>query len=416
MMVFPVTQIFPRPVETDILGRVRHGLPALLPTNIAGKRVGIGISSRGIKDYLPIVQATVGLIKERGGIPIVFPAAGSHGGATAEGQRETMRDLHGITSESIGAELNCCMEVTQIAQLGELDLMFSSVALSCDYFLLLPRVKPHTEIFRQPTGSGIIKMLVIGCAKQAGAEKVHALALYRGDLGQTIRFVGERLLPLIQHRFLGALAIVENAYHDVAEITAVRGAEVWDKEPEIYSRAAALMPRLPVKHIDLAVIWQVGKVISGEGFDPNVTGPPYFPRRDPENDEWPIITRTVLLRLLGHNGICTNRAWGVTQKLFDAVNWPETEMNAKTANRPELGGKPERIFSSDRELLQAASADFGEDPRRIVIFKDTLSLGQLLVTGACLPELRGNSSYREQPFELPFDAEGNLQMTDLFWR
>ena len=214
-----------------------------------------------------ITRAIVDFVKSCGGQPFVFPAMGSHGGATAEGQREILRG-YGVTEETMDCPIRATMEVVQVGETEEgMPVFVDRYAYEADGIILCGRVKAHPA-FRGPYESGILKMSVIGLGKQHGAEHVHQDGF--SDLG--------RLLPMIARvvfdktNVLGAVAVAENAFDQTCIVEGLLKEEIFEKEPDILRRSKERLGRIFFDDIDVLVVDRLGKDISGDGMDPNITG------------------------------------------------------------------------------------------------------------------------------------------------
>ena len=265
----PVRQRFETQVEGDVAAAVRRELsrPAVSSHLRPGLSVALGVGSRGLAQLPAVVTAAVAALREAGCAPFVVPAMGSHGGATAEGQAALLAS-YGIDEARVGAPVRSSLEVIEIGRLGNgLPLFFDRLALQADLVVPINRVKPHTS-FRGPVESGLTKMLAIGFGKHAGATTLH-----NGGFDQLPQRLAEAY-ELIRARtpFRFGLTTIENAAHSVAHIEAVPAEQLAVREPQLLEQARALMARILIDQLDLLVVGQIGKDLSGTGMDPNVTG------------------------------------------------------------------------------------------------------------------------------------------------
>ena len=234
-----------------------------------GQRIAITGGSRGLVGYQQLMKTIVDFVKEKGGEPFIVPAMGSHGGATAEGQRNILAHL-GITEETTGAPVVSSMETVQIGEteLG-LPVYIDKNAWEADGIILFNRVKTHTSI-RGPHQSGLIKMMAIGLAKHRGAEFTHRLGV--DNLPKNIVRVGK--VGLEKLKIVAGVATIENGYNGLADVYVLKKDEILDREPEILKRATAMVPVIMLDEIDALVVTEFGKDISGNGVDPAVVGRP----------------------------------------------------------------------------------------------------------------------------------------------
>lgn len=398
---------FPRPLEPDVAGAVGVQLSQLGLSDLSGRRIGITAGSRGIRNIARIVAATVHWLKDRGAIPVVIAAMGSHGGATAEGQRRLLAHM-GITAESAGVPVLSDMDVVELGRTpAGLVAYCDRHAAGCDGLLVVNRVKPHTA-FAEPFGSGLLKMLAIGLGKAPGAAQIHRQGPAR--MPQAIEDVARVFLA--NGKVLGGLAIIENAYDETAAIVAVRPEEMVAQERVLFRQARALMPRLPVEDLDVLIVDEMGKNYSGTGMDVNVIGRWRLPGM-PEPAA-PRIRRIVTLRLSPEsegNAQGIGLADLVTRRLVDAMDPVTTYTNTITSTFLERGFIPVTM-PSDRDAVAAALASLAlPDPgrARMLRIRNTLHLDQLWVSERLLPEVAGLPGATVGPLEpLRFTGDGTL--------
>ena len=266
--MFRVHQRFDATSPVDVAASVAAGFPVIHGRLKPGMQVAVGVGSRGISNLAKVVAAVISELKSAGTEPFIIPAMGSHGGATPEGQAGLLAD-YGVTEASMGVPVRASMEVKSLGQVDDgQDVPWSSEALAADGVVVINRIKPHTD-FAGPMGSGLTKMLVVGLGKHTGASAYHAAALklgYEEALTRLAKVVFERA-PV-----LGGVAIVENAMHDSASVEVLAADVIPQREPELCAEAAAMMPALPFDEIDLLIVDQIGKNISGTGMDTNTIG------------------------------------------------------------------------------------------------------------------------------------------------
>lgn len=232
-----------------------------------GMEIAITAGSRGIANIPLILSAIVEEVKKRGALPFLVPAMGSHGGATAEGQAEVLRE-YGITEDTVGCEIRSSMETVVVGKTSDgRPVYVDRNAAGADGIIVCGRIKPHTG-YRGKYESGIMKMMAIGLGKQKGAEEIHADGF--GEMYRNIPLYGEVILRNAPVLF--GLAILENAYDQTRELAALTPEEILQKEPELLERAKSYMPCILFPDCDVLVVDRIGKNISGDGMDPNITG------------------------------------------------------------------------------------------------------------------------------------------------
>ena len=389
-------------------------LPELVRTELEPMRgrirprmsVAITCGSRGVCNIAVITRAIVDFVKSCGGQPFVFPAMGSHGGATAEGQREILRG-YGVTEETMDCPIRATMEVVQVGETEEgMPVFVDRYAYEADGIILCGRVKAHTA-FRGPYESGILKMSVIGLGKQHGAEHVHQDGF--SDLG--------RLLPMIARvvfdktNILGAVAVAENAFDQTCIVEGLLKEEIFEKEPDILRRSKERLCRIFFDNIDVLVVDRLGKDISGDGMDPNITGRFAVPYMESEKKVQHIAVLDLTEETHGNcNGL--GLADVTTRRLVEKIDVDCTYPNVVTSTvlcTPKIP-----LFAhSDRACIQIALKTCNyidrENPR-IVHIKDTMRLEEIEISQAMLEEARANEHIQilGEPHDWPFDEEGNL--------
>jgi hypothetical protein len=355
----------------------------------AGATVAIGVGSRGIDRIDEISTAIVDRLAERGFEPVVVPAMGSHGGATSEGQREVLASL-GVTEEAVGAPIDARMAAAELAtvSVGDADLpvYFSEAALAADAVLVVNRVKAHTN-FTGPIESGLAKMTVVGLGKQRGAKSFHSTAIAEGYV-ETLTAaldVIERETPL-----LGGIALVENFEEDIGHIEAVPAGSFLDREPELLERAYDEMPTLPVDDVDLLVVDEIGKEISGAGMDTNVIGRyRVLNAPDPETPDVDLIYVRGLTEATKGNGNGIGLADLTRKHAVDQLDLEKTYANAFTSGSLAKSKLPV-VAPDDEFALRTAAAALGAyDPEtaRIVWIRNTQDLGEYRVSDAVVDDL-----------------------------
>lgn len=371
-----------------------------------GMSIAVTCGSRGVANIAIITKAIVDFVKSCGAVPFVFPAMGSHGGATAEGQREILTG-YGVTEEFIGCPIKATMEVVQVGETEEgMPVYVDKNAYAADGIILCGRVKAHTA-FRGPYESGILKMAVIGMGKQKGAERIHQDGF--SHLG--------RLLPMIAKvifdntKVLGALALAENAFDQTCIVEGMLVEEIFDKEPDVLRRSKERLGKIFFDDIDVLVVDRLGKDISGDGMDPNITGRYAVSHMPCEKNIQHIAVLDLTDESHGNcNGI--GLADVTTKRFVDKVDVDCTYPNVITSTvlcTPKIP-----FFThSDKTCIQVAlkTCNFiGHENPRIVHIRDTMNLEEIEISEAMLEEAKENKNIEilSQPMEWEFNEDGNL--------
>jgi len=397
---------FPRPVA-PIPASIDAAMDALALGALRGQRIAVTAGSRGIRGIAEILARVVQRLRAAGAWPVVVAAMGSHGGATAEGQRRLLAHL-GVTEAGVGAPILTAMDVVELGRTaGGLVAYCDRQAAEADGILVVNRVKPHTG-FAEPIGSGLLKMLAVGLGKVPGAAQIHRQGPPR--MAQAIEEIAAVFLA--SGKVLGGLAILENAYDETADVVAVRPGTMAAQERELFRRAKALLPGLPVDEADLLIVDEMGKNFSGTGMDVNIIGRWRLPGM-PEPSV-PRISRIVALRLSAAsegNAQGVGLADVVTRRLVDAIDPIATYTNAITSTFLERGFIP-ITMPTDRDAIGAALASLAlphPAQARIVRIRNTLHLDQLWVSEAVLPALAGRPGVTVgSAAPLQFTADGTL--------
>lgn len=403
-----VLQRFPDTDLRDLEGAVRRELArdGVASAVRPGMRIAVAVGSRGIAGIDRIAAAVVEGLRARGAAPFVVPAMGSHGGATADGQRDVLARL-GITEETVGCPIRSSMEVVELGRLPNgLPVYLDRHAHEADGVVVVNRVKPHTA-FRGPSESGLVKMLTIGLGKQKGADSCHA----HGFGAMADHLVAMAEVVLSRARILFGVATVENARDRPTRLVAVPAAELVACDRELLVEARAQMPRVPFDPIDVLVVDVIGKEFSGSSMDPNVTG--RF--ATPYAAGGPRVERLVALDVSDAthgNATGVGMADFTTRRLVGRLDLAAMYANALTSRVPAAVRIPATL-DSEREAIQAAVKTCGARDLsrvRLVRIRDTLHLGELWISEALLAEARANPALtvEGEPHELAFDADGRL--------
>ena len=371
-----------------------------------GMEIAIAVGSRGVDKIVEVTAQTVKFLQDLGAKPFIVPSMGSHGGATAEGQQAVLAHL-GVTEETVNAEIRSSMEVVKIGELDNgLPVYIDKFASEADGIVVINRIKPHTA-FRGTVESGIMKMIAIGLGKQKGAEACHQLGFEH--MGEHIILMSKMMMDKMPILF--GVATLENAFDQVAKVEVLVPEEVEARETELQKVAKQLLPKIHIDQIDVLVIDEIGKNISGDGMDPNITG--RYPT--PYAHGGPDVNKMVVLDLTPEtegnaNGVGT--ADFTTQRLVDKTDWPATYANGLTST-VVAPTKRATTLDNDREALQAAIKtcnilDFTKV--RMVRIKNTLELSEIEVSEALYDEIQNNDYVTPitEPYVLAFDDDGNI--------
>jgi hypothetical protein len=408
---FRLKQIFDAPILPDPAAGVRAALAALPAASFIrpGMSVAVGAGSRGISNYDVIVRTVCEEVKSLGAHPFIVPAMGSHGGATAVGQLEVLAHF-GVTEERMGAPVRSGMDTVELGRAGGFIVYQDRLAAGADAIVLVNRIKPHTA-FHGPVESGLMKMAAVGLGKQDGANQFHQAAARMGHSAALLAVAREALQL---GKFAFGVAIIENQFHQTARVVAVPAAKMETEEMRLLERARSLAPRLPFAGVDLLIVDEMGKNLSGSGMDTNVI------RRMTEGgliSASPDAARRVYVRSLHPDSF--GNAYGIGladfthDRLVRAMDAKATWVNVLTASAPGNARVPMH-FPTDREALVAALQTTGHtDLRdlRVLWIKNTLSCGTLLASEACLAEARGRADLTplDEPAPALFDDCGDLE-------
>ncbi|SFG84908.1 protein of unknown function [Halopelagius inordinatus] len=373
-----------------------------------GAEVAITAGSRGIHDMPAVLAAAVEELQERGFEPFVMPAMGSHGGATAEGQVETLASL-GVTEASMGCEIRSSMAVEKVAEDPNGEPVYAAEdALDADAILLANRVKLHTD-YRGPIESGLCKMAVVGLGKHRGAENMHNAAIARG-FDDVVPERAELLLEATD--VVGGIAVVENDRERAAHIEGLAVDTLREREEELLERSAELFPSLPVEQLDFLMVDELGKNVSGTGMDTNVVGRVRF-HNQPDVDT-PEITRVYVRSLTEEshgNAIGIGLADFMSRDLLESVDFEDMYVNITTSGEPERSKVPFVVPCDATAFVLAASMTGVPDlsQMRIGRITNTLEPGTMLASEPVLDQLEGRDDVEiGERRRLTFDDDGRL--------
>jgi hypothetical protein len=397
------------PAIGDIAGEVGRSLSALqFPAErLRGRRIAITVGSRGIASLREVVRAVCAWLKAQGATPFAFPAMGSHAGATGSGQLEFLAG-YGVTPEFIGAEILSSMETVSLGRTAEgIEVSTDRNAWEADGVVVLNRIKPHTA-FSGKIESGLMKMMAVGMGKIRGAQEIHR-ASRRLGFEAAIRAVAGQVLA--SGKILCGLGLVENELHQLAAIRAARPEEIAGVEEQTLEMARRLVARLPFSELDLLVVDEMGKNISGSGMDTKVIG------RGAETrpGEAPAI-RLIYVRDLteesGGNALGVGMADLIHERLYRKVNLEKTYVNVRTSLNAPMARLP-MFFPADRAALDFALAALGSPDagrQRIAWIRSTLAVNRFAISAGLSDEASRLDGWHvsRDPFRAEFDAAGNL--------
>lgn len=406
----PARRTADQPRVADVPAAVREALRNVDFSDLPeGAEVAVTAGSRGISDVATVTRTVVSWLRERGFEPFVLPAMGSHGGGTAEGQREMLASL-GITPESVGCEFRPAMDVEPVGR-GRDDrpIHCSTVALDADGVVLVNRIKPHTD-FNGPYESGLCKMAVIGLGKHTGADATHDAALRHGFAD----VIPERAAVVFEHApIVGGVGLVENAAHELAHVEGVDAAEVFDREPALLERAYDRLPTLPVDELDLLVVDEMGKDVSGTGLDTNVVGRIAF--HGVAEPETPNVTRVYVRSLTpaSHgNGLGVGLADFVHEDVLADLDLTDTYLNVASSGEPARAKLPYAVPADSSALTLACSTTGVADPAEMDIARidSTLDPWHLSVSEPLARRLADRDEWEVgERRSLAFDDDGNFR-------
>jgi hypothetical protein len=395
----------------DVVAKTREELARINISSFIkpGQTVALTSGSRGVANVGKITKTVVDELKGIGAKPFIVPTMGSHGGATAEGQKAVLT-YYGITEEAMGCPLKASMEVVHLGETAEgIPLYLDKFASEADHIGVIARIKPHTD-FSGEIESGWYKMMAIGLGKHKGAQYYHQAAVQHG-FSDLFVAVGRELLKRTKISF--GVGMVENGYDQTVIIEAVRAADMEASERRLQKRSKELLAHLPFDRLDVLIVDEMGKDVTGAGMDPNVIGR-IMNVVTPEPDS-PKITRIVardLTEATEGNAVGIGLADFISKRLFDKIDYEKTKINCLCGISPEKGRVP-IVGESDQDAVDMALGTIGNVPpekAKVIWIKSTLILGEVEVSEAFQgevekrPDLEPLTGLRE----MKFDPQGNL--------
>lgn len=408
--IMKVSQTFDNTKLDDVEGDLNQ---KLIYKNIKdkikpGMKIAITGGSRGISSYKELMKTIVSFVKKCGATPFIVPSMGSHGGGTSEGQENMLKKL-GITKESVGCEIISSMDVVEVGRTSkDLPVYIDKNAANADGIILLNRVKLHTS-FRGKYESGLIKMMAIGLAKRKGADMTHFLRYE--NMAENLVEVGK--IAINNLNIICGVASIENGYNEVADLFVLHKDEILQEEPKILEKSKRLMPRIYLDDIDVLIVNEIGKNISGTGVDTNIVG--RFHTNAASGGP-----NTVKLGFLdiseksGGNGNGMGLADFVSKKFFRKIDFESTYINAITSTEPNSVKLP-LVLDNDKYVFQGCVKLCGVkniQDIKLVIINNTKELDEIYMSKSAFENAVDKSKVKKESelFDIPFDEEGNLDL------
>lgn len=407
-----IRQKLDAPIVSDIDQEIRSQIDRLqLPGTVKkGATIAVGCSSRGITNYARIVKATIEALRKLELKPFIFPAMGSHGAASSEGQRKVLEN-YGISEAAMEVPIRSVLDVVQRGKTDDnIPVYMDKLASEADFIVLINRIKGHTE-FDADIESGLMKMMAIGLGKKTGATVYHQAIMVHG-YPHVIKSVARKVLQT--GKILFGVGVIENGLSQTAKIGIMTAEALEEKEKELLSEAKRLAARLPFDRADVLVIDEMGKDISGTGFDTKVVGRILMPlvAREPETPQIKRIVVCDLTEKTEGNADGVGIADFVTQRLVDKIDLNALYVNAIAGAEPEHAKIP-LTLKNDQQAIEAAIGSVGlipVDKLKIMRIKNTLRLDEVDVSEAYQKDLsqRNDLDLIKKPETLQFDRKGNL--------
>ena len=407
-------QTFSRPIIEKVEEEVKKEIhkPEVWDRIQPGMKIAVGVGSRGIANYRQIIRTLVDEIKAAGAHPFLVAAMGSHGGASEEGQREILKG-YGITQETMDCPLKIGTATKVIGKTEEgLPVQIDAYAAEADGIIVVNRFKAHTA-FTGPYESGLMKMLAIGLAKQPGADYCHDRGF--GHMAEMVPLFGKAIIRFSSLLF--GVGIVENAYDETCILQAIPAEKIEEEEPKLLLKAKENMSRILIPSTDVLVVHEIGKNISGDGMDPNVSGTFATPYASGG-----IKAQRVAVLNIAQESHGNTIGWGMadvsTKKAFQQFEPEKTYPNSLTCRVTQVSKIP-MIFANDRECIQAGiktCSDIDRKQVKIVYIKNTLHMKEIWISEALIEEAAklDQALLVGEPEELRFDEEGNLKAEEYF--
>ena len=407
LMLYRINQSFPSSPLPDIDQTVRDEIRRVGSDVRPGMRIAITVGSRGIANLSRIVKALADELKNMSALPFIIPAMGSHGGATAEGQKEVLAG-YGITEQDTGVPIQSSMDVVTLPR-GDLPLPLyqDRLAHEADGIILLNRIKVHTD-FHGEYESGLMKMSVIGLGKHAQAKAIHQYGA--SGLRDLVPLAARQIIKTSKIMF--GIGIVEDAYDQTMMIKAIPAAEIEHEEPKLLNICRQNMPRLPVNTLDALIVDRIGKDISGTGMDTNIIG-----RMQIQGEEEPAVPYINKLIVSDLSDSAHGNAAGmgladfITKKLQSKINFNATYENILTSIFTQRGKMP-IVAETDLQAFEYALRTWGKTELAdafVIRILDTLHLSTLYVSQAVYHQIKDTPGITllDEP-QPAFTADGHL--------
>lgn len=374
---------------------------------LRGRTIAVTVGSRGVASVNEIARAICGWLAAQGAHPFVFPAMGSHGGATRAGQRKICED-YGVTEGFIGAPIRSSMETVSLGETPEGFRVFvDRQAWEADGIIVMNRVKPHTT-FCGTIESGLLKMMAVGMGKEDGAREFHASARKHG-YEKVIRAVSAKVME--SRKILCGIGVIENELHQICAVRAARSERIVDLDEKCLAEARRLVPRLPFPKIQFLIVNEIGKNVSGTGMDAKVIGRGIQMVTGEAPDIGLIYARDLTAESEG-NALGVGLADFVHERLRSKIDFETMYVNGRTSMSHYLVRLP-MVLPSDSKAVDFALASLGlpkQTEQGVVWIQNTQNLGRIAISERLAAEASGLAGWQLRPesFESHFDADGNL--------
>lgn len=402
----PVEQSFKRSKTENISEAIHQELsqPGIKRLLKPGSVIAVAVGSRGIANINKIVFYTIRELQRMGANPFIIPAMGSHGGATAEGQADLLSS-YGINQKEMGVPVVSSMETVQVSETDErLPIFMDKQAFMADGIVLIARVKPHTD-FKGEFESGLMKMLAIGLGKHKGAAQIHSQGF--DQFSRLLPLVGQKVIS--HAKVLFGLALIENAFGQIARLEAVAAGDFFTREPQLLREAKENMATIIPREFDLLLVEELGKDISGDGMDPNVVGRP--------GSGLPVFSAPTYQKAVAFD--LTEKTRGnacgiglvdvITRNLFNKIDLNYTYANAITSTLLNMAKIPV-VVKTERDAIQVALQCCNRvniSTARIVFIKNTLELERILVSEPLMASLQDEEKIKIIGEAIPMDYDEN---------
>lgn len=374
---------------------------------LEGRSIAVTVGSRGVASVREIARGICGWLRTQEANPFVFPAMGSHGGATAEGQLRILEE-YSVTEQFIGAPIRASMETVSLGSSAEgVPVFIDRLASQSDGVVVMNRVKPHTT-FSGTVESGMLKMMAVGMGKEDGARAFHAAARRLG-YEKVVRAMSANVLA--RGKILCGVGVIENEMHRICAVRAARTEGIVALDEKCLDQARRLVPRIPFPKIQLLIVNEMGKNISGTGMDSKVIGRG-VQLQPGEAPEIGLIYARDLTEASGGNALGVGLADFVHERLRNKIDFEKMYVNARTSMSHHLVRLP-MVLRSDREALDFALASLNSPPpseQRVVWIDSTQNLGRLAISEPLAREASALAGWRlnKEAFQPQFDARGDL--------